>query len=61
MTIDLIIKGAYQTIAKRMFCVHDWRIYRTIHGDEANYARSEWRCAHCDEHKYSQSLTEMKP
>jgi len=41
-------------LKKRLFCTHEnWNRFRTIHGDEANYARSEWRCANCDKHKYS--------
>nr|DAO49952.1 MAG TPA: hypothetical protein [Caudoviricetes sp.] len=44
---------------KRLFCKHQYRLYRTIHGDEANYARSEWRCKLCDKHRYSQSLDKM--
>jgi len=48
------------TFIKRLFCKHEYRLYRTIHGDEANYASSEWRCSKCDKHKYSQSLTKLK-
>lgn len=43
----------------RLFCQHEWCLYRTIHGDEANYARSEWRCARCGKHRYSQHLDKM--
>lgn len=39
---------------KRLMCTHEkWSRFRTIHGDERNYARSEWRCDNCDKHKYS--------
>src|SRR5699024_5360770 len=28
---------------KRLFCKHEWYLYRTIHGDERNYATQEHR------------------
>lgn len=44
------IRGA----VTRMLCTHEWKHFRTIHGDERNYACSEWRCTKCDKHRYSQ-------
>lgn len=44
----------------RMLCKHRWKLFRTIHGDEANYARSEWRCEYCDKHRYSKFSDAME-
>lgn len=38
---------------KRLFCKHEWYLYRTIHGDERNYATQEHRCKLCGKHRYS--------
>ncbi|CAM3961655.1 hypothetical protein SESI111939_10070 [Serratia silvae] len=41
---------------KIMFCKHEYLLIRTIHGDEALYARSEWKCNKCGHNRYSQYL-----
>ncbi|AXG66451.1 hypothetical protein JA13_048 [Dickeya phage vB_DsoM_JA13] len=51
---------AIRGFVTRLLCTHDWKRFRTIHGDEANYARSEWRCTKCNKHRYSIFINEME-
>lgn len=49
-------------VFKTLMCEeHDYKLFRTIHGDEANFARSEWRCKYCDKHVYSQVHNALEP
>lgn len=41
------------TAWRRLFCKHDWKHLRSIHGDERNYATDEWGCPKCGKHRYS--------
>lgn len=38
---------------KRLFCKHEWYLYRTTHSDERNYTTQEHRCKLCGKHRYS--------
>ncbi len=43
---------------RRLFCKHEYRLYRIIYGDEIigrNYKRYELCCEKCGNRKYSQS------
>lgn len=49
-------------VIKTLICEeHDYTLFRTIHGDEANFARSEWHCKYCDKHVYSQVHNALEP
>lgn len=44
---------------KRLFCKHDYKHLRNIHGDEIiarNWKRSEWKCAKCGKTKLENEL-----
>ena len=45
---------------KRLLCKHVFYCMRTIHGDEANYARSQWCCVKCGKQVYSPRLNGVK-
>ena len=50
-------------IVKAIFCKHDYKLVRAIHGDEIihlGYARSEWKCAKCGWITYGQYLDRIK-
>ena len=49
-------------IIKSIFCKHDYKLIRTIHGDQINHldARSEWQCEKCKWFTYSRHLDRIK-
>ncbi|GKW34896.1 hypothetical protein PEC730217_36760 [Pectobacterium carotovorum subsp. carotovorum] len=43
---------------KRLFCRHNYKLYRTLYGDEIigrNWHRYEVLCEKCGTHKYSRT------
>lgn len=44
----------------RLMCDHEMARTRAIHGDEANFARSEWRCQKCGKRKLGQYLDRIR-
>ena len=49
-------------IIKSIFCKHDYKLIRTIHGDQINQlnARSEWQCKKCKWITYSCYVDRIK-
>lgn len=52
--------GLLGRLFKRLVCSHDMVRTRTIHGDEANFARSEWHCQKCGKRKFGQYLDRIR-
>ncbi|NNH79440.1 hypothetical protein HLH17_17760 [Acinetobacter sp. ANC 5380] len=54
--------GMIKKIIKSIFCRHDYKLIRTIHGDQINHmnARSEWQCEKCKWVTYSHYLDRIK-
>ena len=55
--------GLIKTIWKRFTCDHDYRLVRTIHGDEIiylGYVRSEWECKSCGKFTNGKYLDRIK-
>lgn len=50
-------------IIKSIFCKHNYKLVRTIHGDEIinmGYVRSEWKCSKCNHITYGKYLDRIK-
>ena len=49
-------------IIKSIFCKHDYKLIRTIHGNQINHldARSEWQCEKCKWITYGRYLDRIK-
>lgn len=50
-------------LIRMIFCKHDYRFKRTIHGDEIiylGYVRSEWVCNKCEKREYSKALDKLE-
>ncbi len=49
-------------IIKSIFCKHDYKLIRTIHGNQINHlnARSEWQCKKCKWVTYGHYLDRIK-
>ena len=50
-------------IIKSILCKHNYKLVRTIHGDEIinmGYARSEWKCSKCNHITYGMYLDRIK-
>ncbi len=50
-------------IIKSIFCKHNYKLVRTIHGDEIinmGYARSKWKCSKCNHITYGKYLDRIK-
>ncbi|OTG58069.1 hypothetical protein B9T29_14660 [Acinetobacter sp. ANC 3903] len=54
--------GMIKKIIKSIFCKHDYKLIRTIHGDQINQlnARSEWQCKKCKWITYSCYVDRIK-
>lgn len=48
---------------KRLFCTHNFKLERTIYGDEiigSGWKRSIWKCDKCEKTKLSESINELR-
>lgn len=52
-TIAAMVESMIKQFIRRLICKHDYTRKRTIHGDERNYARSEWVCTKCQKRVFS--------
>ncbi|MBK0410084.1 hypothetical protein JEO87_06115 [Acinetobacter pittii] len=48
-------------ILKMIFCKHDYRFKRTLHGDMCHHlgGRSEWVCTKCEKREFSWHMDKL--